>query len=111
MVTVCIPKTLEDLRIRPDLLERGFPYVSTVKFEIATGLNLTRMRDEAKGHPSRPTPGHGIESIFLGRDLLPFPFRPLPEDAVIMGGTGGFELERDFVPLFIEPVKRLFVIL
>ena len=60
--------------------------------------------------PPEASPGHGIQSVFLGRDLFPLLFGPLPENAIVVGGTGGLELKGNFVSLFIEPVKGLFII-
>jgi transcriptional regulator with XRE-family HTH domain len=48
MITICISKILEDLTVFPDLLKRLLPHISTIQFEIATGLNLPCMGDEAE---------------------------------------------------------------
>ena len=111
LITVCVPETLEDLGIDPDLPKGGFLDVSAVEFQVATGLNLTHMGNEAEGDASETSPGHGIESVFLGRDLFALLFGPLTQNAIIMGGAGRLELKGNFVSLFIEPVKRLFIIL
>ena len=92
LIAVCIPQTLKDLGIHPDLPERGSLHISAVELKITTGLNLTHMGNEAEGDASQTSPGHGIQSVFPGCDLLPFLFCPLPEDAVIMGSTGSLEL-------------------
>ena len=48
-IAICVPKIKEDRGVLPNLLERLFPHVSTVQFQIAAGLNLTQMGEEAEG--------------------------------------------------------------
>ena len=110
LIAIGIPEILEDFGIRPDLLERFFSHISTVEFEIAAGLNLTDMGDETEGDASQTSPGHGIQSIFFRSDLFSFFFCPLPENAVIVRSTGGLELKRNLVSLFVKPVKGFFII-
>jgi hypothetical protein len=110
LIAIGIPKVLEDRGCFPDLLKRFFSYVSAVQFEIPTGLNLTDMGDEAERDPAQTTPGHCIQSILLGGNLLSLFFGLLAEDAIIVGSTGRLQLERDPIPLLIKPVEGFFVI-
>ena len=73
-------------------------------------MNLTDVGDETERDPAQTSAGHGIQSVFLRGDLFSLFLGPLPEDAVVMRSTGGLELKRDLVSLFIKPVKRLFII-
>jgi hypothetical protein len=110
MITIYISKILEDFTVCPDLLERLLPHISTIHFEIAAGLYLAHMGDEAEGDTSQTSSSHGIQSKLFLRNLLSFLLRPFSEDTVVMGGTGGLELERDMVFLLIKPVEDFFVI-
>jgi hypothetical protein len=110
VVVVHIPKILKDFRCCPDFMKRFSSYISTIHFQITTGLNLTHMGEKAEGNASKASPGHGIQSVLLRSDLLPLLFSPLPEDAVVVGSTGSLELKGNFFPLFIKPVKGLFII-
>jgi hypothetical protein len=92
LIAVGVPKVPEDFRAGPDLLERFLSHISTIQFEIAAGLNLPHMGDETEGDPSETSPCHRIESILLGSDFFPLFFGLLPEDAIVMGSAGGFEL-------------------
>ena len=65
LIAIDIPKISEDLRVSPDLLKRLFSHISTVQFEIAAGLHLTDMGDEAEGDTSQTSSGHGIQAILL----------------------------------------------
>jgi hypothetical protein len=109
-IAIRVPEIEKDRGVVPDLFERLFPHSSTVQFQIATGLNLTRMGEEAEGDPSQTTPGHGIQSVLLRCDLLPLFLGPLAEDPVIMWGTGGLQLERNPFPLLVKPVERFFIV-
>jgi hypothetical protein len=110
LIAIHIAKILENLRGLPNLFKRFFSQISAVHFQIAAGLHLTDMGDEAEGDTSQTTPGHGIQSILLRGDLLPLFFGPLPENAIIVGSTGGLQLEGDMIPLLIKPVERFFII-
>jgi hypothetical protein len=48
-IAIRVPEIQKDRGVFPDLFERLFPHVSTVQFQIPTGLNLTHMREEAEG--------------------------------------------------------------
>jgi hypothetical protein len=48
-IAIRIPEIEKDWGVPPDFLERLFPHVSTVQFQIPTGLNLTHMGEKAKG--------------------------------------------------------------
>jgi len=73
-------------------------------------LDLTYVGDKAKGNTPQTSSGHSVEAILLRAYFFPLLFGPLPKDAVVVRGTGGFELERDSISLLIKPVKCLFII-
>jgi hypothetical protein len=110
LIAFGIAKILEDFRLGPDFLKRYFPDISTIQFQIATGLDLADMGDEAEGDAPETSTGHGIQSMFFWSDLLSLFFRPLPQNAIIVRSTGRFQLEGDFVNLVVKPMKGFFII-
>jgi hypothetical protein len=109
-IAVYISEILENLGGFPDLRKRFFSRISAVQFEVAAGLNLPDVRDEAERDPSQTTPRHGIQPMLLRSDLLALLLAPLPENTMIVRGTRGLELEGDSFPLLIKPVERFFVV-
>jgi len=67
------------------------------------------VRYEAESDASKTPAGDGIQTVGLKSYLLPIFFGALPEDAVIVRGTGGFKLQGRLVPLVVEPVKGFFI--
>jgi len=110
LIAIGISKILENLRGGPDLLKSFFFYISAIHFEIAAGLNLTVMRDEAEGDTSQTSPSRGIQSFLLVKNLFPPFFSLLSENAVVVRGTGSLKLEGNLIPLLIKPVKGFFII-
>jgi hypothetical protein len=51
-IAICVPEVQKDRGALPDLFERLFSHISTIQFQIATGLNLTHMGEEAEGDSS-----------------------------------------------------------
>jgi hypothetical protein len=58
-----VPQVLKDLRLKPDFLKPSFLDLSAVQLEIAAGLDLTRMGDEAEGYSSQAAAGHGMQGM------------------------------------------------
>ena len=91
-------------------MKKLFFYISAIHFEIATGLNLTDMRDEAKGDAAQTSTSHSVQPLPLVTNRFPLLLCPLSEDAVVVRGTGGLELEGDPLALLIKPVQGCFII-
>ena len=64
---------------------------------------------ETETDTAQTTAGDRIESVGLEGNGYAVFFGPLPEDAVIVGGAGCFQLQWCFFPLVIEPVKGTFI--
>jgi hypothetical protein len=109
-IAIGVPEIEEDRGALPDLFEGLVPHISTIQFQIPTGLNLTPMGNEAEGDSSQTATGHGIQAVLLRGDLLSLLFGPLSEDPVIVWGTGGLQLKRNLFPLLIKPVEGFFVV-
>mgnify|MGYP006267954101 CR=1 FL=1 len=48
LIAIRVPEIEKDRGVLPDFFERLFPHVSTVQFQIPTGLNLTDVGDKAE---------------------------------------------------------------
>jgi hypothetical protein len=110
LIAIGIPKVLENFGLFPNLPETFFHDISTIQFQIAAGLNLAKMGNETEGDASQTSTGHGIQPMFSQDHLLSFSFRLLSQNAIIVRGTGGLELERDSINLFVKPVESFFII-
>jgi hypothetical protein len=77
LIAFGIAEILEDFRLGPDFLKRFFPDISTIQFQIATGLDLADIGDEAEGDTPETSTGHGIQPMFFWSDLLSLFFRSL----------------------------------
>jgi hypothetical protein len=58
-----ISQVLKDGRLKPDVLKTLFFDLSAVQLEIAAGLDLARMGDEAEGYASQAAAGHGMKGM------------------------------------------------
>src|SRR5512139_686094 len=68
------------------------------------------MGDEEEGAAAEAAAAHGVQSVGLHRDGLAVRPGPLTHDALIVGCTGGLELERHPAALIVEPVEGSLVV-
>ena len=88
----------------PDIGKGALSDVAAICIQKSARLDVSPMGDETKTDTAQTTPCYGIQPMGLKRDRLAFFLGTLPEDTVVVRGTGGLEVQRCFVPLVVKPV-------
>jgi len=97
-------KITEALKYRsclPDKGERGLLHVATGNLEIAAGLYVSPMGDEAERYAPQTATGHGMK--------VPLATFQLMVDPKEMGCTGCLEFDGTFVRVFGKPGQGVFI--
>ena len=124
-----IAQVLEERRTAPDLGELLLLHVARHDVEVAAGLHLPDVADEAEAgagqaalgmavHVAVTVPlahpaGHGRVRVGMHLELLQVGavgFRPLPHDAVVVGSVGGLEEDLGGLLAIVDPVQRALVV-
>ncbi len=76
----------------PDVREGCFGNISAIHLKKSAGLNNAPVRNKTKTGPSQASSGNSIHAMGFEGNRRSLLFCSLPEDAVVMGSTGGFKL-------------------
>jgi len=84
-------------------------HIAAVERQVAAGLHLPRVADEAEPRAAEAAPGEGVHAECLRRDSHPLVVGALPQNSIIVRGTGGFKVHIRCFAEIVEPMQHIFI--
>ena len=92
------------LGVPPNFTEGLLGDITAIQIQKSARLYDAAMRYETEARTAQATPSDGIQAMGFKSDAAAIFPGALPQDAIVMGGTSGLELQGGLVSLIIKPI-------